>query len=97
MVSLAPVCRWNFDIDAYLNPFLAASPLPSISPCISHFLGYRKDKEPAPPLGNVVVVFWASIGIFSSVAIIQLVGHQVLLFDNGPTIINSLVSAGNRA
>ncbi|KAL2017775.1 hypothetical protein VTK56DRAFT_1693 [Thermocarpiscus australiensis] len=86
--------RWHFDIDAHLNPFLPASLLPRLPHPVAHFLGYRTH-APARPLGNVAMIFWAVIGIFSSLAIIGAVAQEVPSFQSRgvPIIIGSFGAA----
>ncbi|KAK4236842.1 HPP family-domain-containing protein [Achaetomium macrosporum] len=86
--------RWHFDIDKYLNPFFPPSALPSLPSAVAHFLGYRTH---APPhsLGNLAMIFWALIGVFSSLAIIGAVAQEVPAFQSRavPVIIGSFGAA----
>ncbi|GAB1321011.1 hypothetical protein MFIFM68171_11221 [Madurella fahalii] len=86
--------RWHFDIDEFLNPFFPVSILPRLPHPVAHFLGYRTHHLP-PPLGNVAMIFWAFIGIFSSLIVIGAVGVNVPAFRSlgVPTIIGSFGAA----
>ncbi|KAK0704385.1 HPP family-domain-containing protein [Lasiosphaeris hirsuta] len=88
-----PRLRWHLDLDRYLNPFLPASVLPRLPSAVAHFLGYRTPGQPPRPLGNLLVVFWTFIGIFSSLTIIGAVGQEIHSFRNVPTIIGSFGAA----
>ncbi|KAL2255390.1 hypothetical protein VTK26DRAFT_3469 [Humicola hyalothermophila] len=83
--------RWHFDIDEYLNPFFPASVLPRLPSAVAHFLGYRTHTP--RPLGNLVMIFWAAIGVFSSLAVIGAVNRAVPEFQarGVPTILGSFV------
>jgi hypothetical protein len=84
--------RWHFDVDKHVNPFFPASVLPRFPAPVAHFLGYRT--HPPHPLGNLAMIFWAVIGVFSSLAIIGAVTREVPAFQarGVPTIIGSFVS-----
>lgn len=84
--------RWHFDIDEFINPIFPASVLSLLPHPIAHFLGYRTHHLP-PRLGNVAMIFWAFIGIFSSLTVIGAVGVNVPAFRSlgVPTIIGSFV------
>ncbi|KAK3296450.1 HPP family-domain-containing protein [Chaetomium fimeti] len=86
--------RWHFDIDKHINPFFPPSALPLMPAPIAHFLGYRTH-PPAHPLGNLAMIFWAVIGVFSSLAIIGAVALAVPSFQaqGVPTIIGSFGAA----
>jgi len=92
-----PPSQWHFDVDRFLNPFIPASPLSRAPYQISYPLGYRRG--PPRPLGNIVIIFWAFIGVFSSLAIIQVIGRQVPSFVEygAPTIIGSFVRSPKQA
>lgn len=87
--------RWHVDVDRYLNPLLPPSILPRLPPAIAHFLGYRSHPSATGHIGNVAVVFWAAIGVFTSLAIIGAVAQQVPAFSHHavPTIIGSFGAA----
>jgi hypothetical protein len=84
--------QWHFDIDSYLNPVFPASILPRLPHPVAHFLGYRTH-HPPKPLGNVAVIFWAFIGVFSSLTIIGAVSQQIPAFKTlgVPAVIGSFV------
>lgn len=87
--------RWHLDIDRHLNPVLPPSVLPRLPRPVAHFLGYRSHPSSQGALGNVAVVLWASIGIFSSLAIIGAVTNQIPAFQSRavPTIVGSFGAA----
>ncbi|KAK3339816.1 HPP family-domain-containing protein [Lasiosphaeria hispida] len=85
--------RWHIDLDRYLNPFLPASVLPRLPAPAAHFLGYRTPDQPPRSLGNLLVVFWTFIGIFSSLTIIGAVVQEIPSFRNVPTIVGSFGAA----
>ncbi|KAK1831530.1 HPP family-domain-containing protein [Podospora conica] len=87
--------RWHLDIDRHLNPILPPSILPRLPHPVAHFLGYRSHPSAQGALGNVAVVFWACIGIFSSLAVIGAATQHVPAFQNWgvPTIIGSFGAA----
>lgn len=85
--------RWHLDIDRHVNPILPPSILPRLPAPVAHFLGYRSHPSAQGALGNVAVVFWACIGIFSSLAVIGAATQHVPSFHSKgvPTIIGSFV------
>lgn len=87
--------RWHLDIDRHLNPILPPSILPRLPHPVAHFLGYRSHPSAQGALGNVAVVFWACIGIFSSLAVIGAATQHVPAFQSWgvPTIIGSFGAA----
>ncbi|KKK22758.1 hypothetical protein ARAM_003908 [Aspergillus rambellii] len=86
--------RWHLDIDAYLNPFIPAPPWRRLPRPVSHFLGYRGDQHPRP-LGNLVIAFWSTLGVFCGVLLIAEVSLQVPAFQNhhAPIIVGSFGAA----
>lgn len=86
--------RWHVNVDRHLNPLLPGSVLPRLPHPVAHFLGYRSHASAGGPVGNLIVVFWAAIGIFSSLAIIGAVSQQVPEFERRgvPVIVGSFVS-----
>ncbi|KAK0671351.1 HPP family-domain-containing protein [Cercophora samala] len=89
----------HFDVDVYLNQFFPSSFLPRLPRAVGHFLGYRTPLPPAahpkPPVGNICMIFWAVVGIFSSLALIGAVGQEIPAFgEKGvPVIIGSFGAA----
>lgn len=85
--------KWNFDIDRYLNPWTPCPPWHRVPTPVSHFFGHRHKKP--EPLGNVLLIFWAFIGIFCSISIIEVVSDRVPSFrHNGtPIIVGSFGAA----
>lgn len=87
---------WTFDIDRYLNPFIPHPPWRWIPYPIAYFLGHRK--HPQKSVGNLVIIFWALIGIFVGLLVIALVTKHVPVFQNhdAPIIVASFVSVLSR-
>lgn len=85
-----PSVATSFDIDRYINRFVPPSWLHRLPKPIARFLGYRH--PPAPPIGNVLVWWWAFIGAFSGILIVEAVFHTNKLQAEGvPLVIASLV------
>ncbi|KAL3471268.1 HPP family-domain-containing protein [Aspergillus californicus] len=86
--------RWHLDIDAVLNPILPPPPWHRLPHPVSHFLGYR-GKEPPKALGNLVIGFWALIGVFCGVLLISEVSLHIPEFRNhhAPIIVGSFGAA----
>jgi hypothetical protein len=87
-----PSKKWSFDIDRYLNRVVPPPPWRHVPRPIAHFLGHRIEK--VGDMGNLRNIFWAFIGIFCALTIIQVVGLHIPEFqDRGvPLIIGSFVS-----
>ncbi|KAL2272005.1 hypothetical protein VTJ83DRAFT_1376 [Remersonia thermophila] len=85
---------WNFDIDNYLNPLFPPFLLHRLPSFVSHFLGHRTH-APQRPLGNLVMVLWAVVGVFASLACIGAASRSIPAFeDRGvPAIIASFGAA----
>ncbi|KAK4224223.1 HPP family-domain-containing protein, partial [Podospora fimiseda] len=87
----------HFDLDAYLNSFLPSSILPRAPSFLAHFLGYRNHPPhpPPKPLGNIPMIFWAFIGILTSLTFIGGVVLSIPSFQSKgvPTIIGSFGAA----
>ena len=86
--------RWHVDIDQYLNPFVPPSLLPRLPYPVAHFLGHRTGRSLRTPLGNIVVIFWAFVGVFGTLSFIGLIGRHIPAFESRgvPTIVGSFVS-----
>ncbi|KAJ6790312.1 hypothetical protein PWT90_10547 [Aphanocladium album] len=80
---------WNFDIDRFLNPIVPSPPWQYIPYPVAHFLGYRKTK-PANT-GNLMPTFWAFVGIFCAIIILQVVSMHIPSFEShhAPAIVGS--------
>ncbi|ATY60210.1 HPP family [Cordyceps militaris] len=80
---------WNFDIDRYLNPIVPSPPWRVIPYPVAHFLGYRRTKP--TNTGNVMPAFWAFIGIFCAIIIVQVVSMHIPAFEShhAPAIVGS--------
>ncbi|KAI1142611.1 HPP family-domain-containing protein [Hypoxylon sp. FL0543] len=85
--------KWHFEIDQYLNPWLPAAPWKRVPYPVAHFLGHRP--QPQRPLGNVAMVFWAFIGVFCAITIIEVLSHAIPSFQahGSPIIIGSFGAA----
>ncbi|KAI9369689.1 HPP family-domain-containing protein [Aspergillus egyptiacus] len=86
--------RWHFDIDTVLNPLLPPTFYHRLPHPISRFLGYRGDKPPKA-LGNLVIAFWALIGVFAGVLLISEVSLHIPSFrsHHAPIIVGSFGAA----
>ncbi|KAF4589706.1 HPP family protein [Ophiocordyceps camponoti-floridani] len=84
---------WNWDLDRLINPLLPPPPWSRLPGWLSHFVGYRRTKT--EPTGNVVVTFWAFVGVLASLLVISAVTTRVPLFEaNGvPVIVGSFGAA----
>lgn len=84
--------RWNFNIDRFLNPFVPPPPWKHIPYPVSYWFGYRKTK-PADT-GNLMPIFWAFLGVFGAIAMIEAVSKHVHSFapHHVPNIVGSFVS-----
>ncbi|KAJ2969606.1 hypothetical protein NQ176_g8574 [Zarea fungicola] len=80
---------WNFDIDRFLNPLVPSPPWKYIPFPIAYFLGYRKTK--AANTGNLMPTFWAFVGIFCAIIIVQVVSMHIPSFEahHAPAIVGS--------
>ncbi|KAK1249399.1 hypothetical protein MKX07_002915 [Trichoderma sp. CBMAI-0711] len=84
---------WNFNIDRFLNPFIPPPPWNHIPYPIAYWFGYRKTKPQST--GNLMPVFWAFIGVFGAIAMIEAVGKHVASFPphHVPLIVGSFGAA----
>ena len=69
---------WHFNIDKFLNPWIPNPPWRYIPHTVSHMLGKRT--KPQKPLGNLVLIFWAFLGVFCGILIIEAATSAVPLF-----------------
>lgn len=84
---------WKFDIDRLLNLYIPPPPWNHIPYPIAHFLGHRKQKP--RDIGIVVPVFWAFIGIFCAISIIEVVSERIPSFkEHGAPMIVGSFGAG---
>lgn len=94
-ISLAMVMPNNrlaldFNIDDYLNRFIPASRLHILPKYVSWFFGYRR--EPRAPVGALVIWFWAFVGAFCGIAIVEGVYSTAFFKEHGtPLVIASFV------
>ncbi|KAH6709355.1 HPP family-domain-containing protein [Leptodontidium sp. MPI-SDFR-AT-0119] len=83
---------YNFDVDRYINRIIPRSRLYLLPKPISWFLGHRE--TPPKQIGNVVTWFWAFIGAFCGILVIEAVFQtERLKSDGAPIIIASLGAA----
>ncbi|PWY85845.1 hypothetical protein BO94DRAFT_535981 [Aspergillus sclerotioniger CBS 115572] len=94
MLKRIDFSRLHVDIDAHLNPYLPPPPWRRLPRPISRFFGYR-ETIPPKPLGNLVVAFWALIGVFCGVLIVAEVSEHVPSFQahHAPIIVASFGAA----
>ncbi|KND90043.1 Transmembrane protein [Tolypocladium ophioglossoides CBS 100239] len=84
---------WNFNIDRFLNPFVPPPPWRYLPYPVARFFGYRKTKP--QETGNLMPVFWAFIGIFCAILLIEAVSKRVPSFEShgAPIIVGSFGAA----
>ncbi|KAH8647315.1 HPP family-domain-containing protein [Xylariales sp. PMI_506] len=98
-MPLPELSKWHFNVDRYLNPWLPRPPWRYLPSVVTHFLGHRPSSKghgsSTRPMGNLVIIFWAFIGIFCGLAIIEVVGHAIPSFQerDAPIIIGSFGAA----
>lgn len=82
---------WNFDIDRYLNPLVPSPPWRHLPYPVAYWFGYRKGKP--REMGNLVPIFWAFIGVFGAILLIEGVSRHVPSFEHKgvPMIVGSFV------
>lgn len=80
------------DIDRFLNRYIPQPPWHILPRPISHFLGYRL--HPPKKVGNVLVMFWSLVGIFTGLLIVTAVSTHIPSFKqhDAPIILGSFVS-----
>lgn len=90
-MPLPDFSAWNFDIDRFLNPFIPPPPWRFLPYPIAYWFGYRKG--PPRNVGNLVAIFWAFIGVFCAILIIEAASRHVHSFQEhgAPIIIASFV------
>jgi hypothetical protein len=80
----------DFDIDRFINRLVPYSRLHRLPKSISWILGYRP--TPAPQMGSVLVWWWAFIGAFCGISVVEAVFNTDHLQAKGvPIVIASLV------
>lgn len=84
---------WNFNIDRFLNPFVPPPPWKYIPYPVSYWFGYRKTKP--QETGNLMPIFWAFLGVFGAIAMIEAVSMHVASFapHHVPHIVGSFGAA----
>lgn len=91
-VSLPNPSQWHFDIDEHLNKIVPPPPWKYVPYPVAYMLGHRKGK--LPEIGNIAMIFWAAIGIFCSIILIELASRRIhALEQNGTLIVASFVSS----
>ncbi|KAF5660140.1 HPP family protein [Fusarium heterosporum] len=92
-MSISKPTTWNFDIDQFINPFVPSPPWQHIPYPVAYIFGYRRDKPRS--LGTFVPVFWAFIGIFIALSVIELASERIPSFvERGAPIIVASFGAG---
>ncbi|KYK59032.1 HPP family protein [Drechmeria coniospora] len=84
---------WNFDIDLLLNPLVPPPPWRFLPYPVARFFGYRKEKP--TETGNLMPIFWAFLGIFCSLLVIEAVSKRVPSFEarGAPVLVGSFGAA----
>lgn len=83
---------FNFNIDYYVNRIVPRSRLHLLPKSISWFLGHRA--EPQEKIGNILIWFWAFLGAFAGILVVEAVFQSDLLAAHGtPVIVASFVSS----
>ncbi|KAK0391476.1 hypothetical protein NLU13_0977 [Sarocladium strictum] len=84
---------WSFDIDQYLNRLIPSPPWRYLPYPVAHFLGHRTHQT--HNIGTLAPVFWAFIGIWCSLSIIQVVDLHIPSFEarGVPIIVGSFGAA----
>ncbi|KAL6816283.1 HPP domain-containing protein [Trichoderma camerunense] len=91
---MAPIHHsWNFNIDRFLNPLIPPPPWNHIPYPIAYWFGFRKTKPQGT--GNLMPIFWAFLGVFGAIAMIEAVGKHVASFPphHVPLIVGSFGAA----
>lgn len=87
--------KWHFDIDRYLNHIVPAPRWRLVPYPVSYFLGYRKGNK-VDRIGNIAMTFWAFVGIFVAILLIELAMRSIsVVEESGILIIASFVSPGS--
>ena len=88
--------QWNFDIDQFLNYVVIPAPWQHLPYPIARFFGYRREKPPST--GNLMPIFWAFVGIWCAIAILEQVTLHVASFQDvkAPGIVGSFVSVAEK-
>jgi len=83
--------KWDFDIDTHLNRFVPRNHIYRLPTPISWFLGYRR--KPREKIGSILVWWWAFVGAFSGLLVVEAVFQTKALKAEGtPMVIASFVS-----
>lgn len=90
-MRLSDPATWHFDIDQYLNPIIPPPPWRWLPYPIAFFLGYRK--QPPKAVGNLIIIFWAFVGIFVGLLVVEAVSTHIPVFEHrhGPIVVASFV------
>ncbi|KAG5912581.1 hypothetical protein E4U53_005263, partial [Claviceps sorghi] len=81
--------EWTFNIDRYLNPLVPPPPWEYLPYPVAWFLGHRKTTP--RETGNLMPIFWATVGVFAALLLVQGVSGQVPSFaaHGAPVIVGS--------
>lgn len=90
-----PLSQWHFNIDPYLNPWIPRNPAHRLPSPLAYFLGHRHPDRAQRAVGNLVSIFWAFIGVFAAILLIEAVSHHVNDFraNDAPIIVASFGAA----
>ena len=75
----------HFDIDVFLNPFVPANFVDVFPRPIAHCLGYRE--TPQRDVGNLLVAFWACLGAFLDIILIEAIFRNPAIQRHHPPLI----------
>jgi len=79
---------WNLDVDRWLNYYIPRNRVDRLPSPISRFLGHGQRK----PIGNVLVAWWAFIGAFIGIVIVEAVLMIPEIHNHGvPIVVASFV------
>ncbi|CAG9956369.1 unnamed protein product [Clonostachys rosea f. rosea IK726] len=86
---------WTFDVDRYINRAIPPPPWRHIPYPVARFLGYRREGDQPQGTGNLVPIFWAWIGVFCGVSVIEAVAAHIPSFKDhaAPIIVGSFGAA----
>lgn len=91
---LRTVHAWEVDIDRYVNRVVPHPQWHRFPKPLAHFLGYRSNPEPNK-IGNVLIMFWSLVGIFTGLLIVTAVSKHTPSFQERgvPIVVGSFGAA----
>ena len=88
-MQYSDITRWNIDIDVWINRYIPHNRLDRLPSPVSRFLGHGHRR----PVGNVVVAWWAFLGAFAGVIIVEAALMIPAIHKHGvPIVVASFVS-----